>query len=42
MTEKDFKGVKWEREDGLGMKAKNLRREVKEGCKKQNIHNNYL
>ena len=33
----DLKGVKWEREDGLGAKSKNLRLEVKEGCKKQNI-----
>ena len=33
----DFKGVKWEREDGPGVKAENLKVEVKEGCKKQNI-----
>ena len=33
----DFKGVKWEREDGLGAKAENLRLGVKEGCKKMNI-----
>ena len=29
--------MKWEREDGLGAKSKNLRLEVKEGCKKMNI-----
>ena len=37
LTERNHFFMKWERGDGLGVKAENLKVEVKEGCKKQNI-----